>query len=112
MAGCLSWMPHQGTATGIGDRTDHLQAWEEKSGDLVSVMRIVQLVNNLDMGGLERLAVDLAYCQLAAGHVPTIYCLAHPGRIAAEAAGRGVCVRSFEKPAGPHLGTVWKMARQ
>jgi glycosyltransferase involved in cell wall biosynthesis len=75
-------------------------------------MRIVQLVNNLDMGGLERLAVDLAYCQLADGHVPIIYCLTHPGRIAAEAAERGVPVRSFEKPAGPHLSTVCKMARQ
>ena len=28
----------------------------------IECMRIVQLVNNLDMGGLERLAVDLAYC--------------------------------------------------
>lgn len=75
-------------------------------------MRIVQLVNNLDMGGLERLAVDLAYCQLAEGHVPFIYCLTHPGRIAAEAAKRGVCVRSFEKPPGPHLSTVSKLRRQ
>jgi len=75
-------------------------------------MRIVQLVNNLDMGGLERLAVDLAYCQLAAGHVPTIYCLVHPGRIAAEAVANGVSVRSFEKPPGPHLSTAWKMAKQ
>jgi len=75
-------------------------------------MRIVQLVNNLDMGGLERLAVDLAYCQLAAGHVPAIYCLTHPGRIAAEAAEKGVLIRSFEKPAGPHLGTARKMATQ
>jgi glycosyltransferase involved in cell wall biosynthesis len=75
-------------------------------------MRIVQLVNNLDMGGLERLAVDLAYCQLAEGHQPTIYCLTHPGRIADEAAGRGVCVRSFGKPAGPHFTTVRQMAKQ
>jgi glycosyltransferase involved in cell wall biosynthesis len=75
-------------------------------------MRIVQFVNNLDMGGLERLAVDLAYCQLAEGHQPFIYCLTHPGRIAAEAAARGVIVRSFEKPAGPHLSTVWKIVKQ
>jgi glycosyltransferase involved in cell wall biosynthesis len=75
-------------------------------------MRIVQLVTNLDMGGLERLAVDLAYCQLAEGHQPFIYCLTHPGRIAAEAEARGVTVRSFEKPAGPHPSTVWKIAKQ
>lgn len=24
----------------------------------------------------------------------------------------GICVRSFEKPAGPHLSTVWKIAKQ
>lgn len=75
-------------------------------------MRVVQLVNNLDMGGLERLAVDLAYCQLADGHQPILYCLTHPGRIATEAAGNGVSVRSFEKPEGPHPGIVWKIARQ
>jgi glycosyltransferase involved in cell wall biosynthesis len=75
-------------------------------------MRIVQLVNNLDMGGLERLAVDLAYCQLAEGHVPIIYCLTHPGRIANEAAERGVAIHSFEKGPGPHLSTVSKMANR
>ena len=75
-------------------------------------MRIVQFVNNLDIGGLERLVVDRARCQLAEGHQSTIYCLTHPGRFAAEAAEMGICIRSFEKPAGPHLSTVWKIARQ
>jgi glycosyltransferase involved in cell wall biosynthesis len=75
-------------------------------------MRIVQFVLNLDMGGLERLAVDLAYCQLAEGHEPTIYCLTHPGRLAAEATSNGVCVRSFGKSGGPQLGTLWKVAKQ
>jgi glycosyltransferase involved in cell wall biosynthesis len=75
-------------------------------------MRIVQFVNNLDMGGLERLVLDLAQCQLADGHEPAIYCLTHPGRLAAEAENSGVKIRFFEKPAGPHLGTVLKIARQ
>ena len=75
-------------------------------------MRIVQFVNNLDIGGLERLVIDLARCQLAEGHQPTIYCLTHPGRLAVEAAGMGICIRSFEKPAGPQLSTVWKLAKQ
>jgi glycosyltransferase involved in cell wall biosynthesis len=78
----------------------------------LDAMRIVQLVNNLDMGGLERLAVDLAQCQLADGHQATIYCLTHAGWLAAEAAGMGICIRSFGKPAGPHLSTVWKMVKQ
>jgi len=75
-------------------------------------MRIVQFVNNLDMGGLERLAVDIARCQLAEGHQPTIYCLTHPGRLATEAAEMGIGIRSFNKTAGPHLNTIWKIAKQ
>jgi len=75
-------------------------------------MRIVQFVNNLDIGGLERLVIDLAQCQLAEGHQATIYSLTHPGRLAAEAEGMGICIRSFEKPAGPHVSTVWKIAKQ
>jgi len=42
-------------------------------------MKVVQFVNNLDMGGLERLAVELAYRQKAVGHEPVIYCLTHRG---------------------------------
>ena len=75
-------------------------------------MRIVQFVTNLDIGGAERLAVDLAECQLADGHQPFIYCLTHGGRLAEEAAAKGVCVRTFGKAGGPHPSTVWKIARQ
>jgi glycosyltransferase involved in cell wall biosynthesis len=75
-------------------------------------MRIVQFVTNLDMGGLERLAADLAYCQIADGHEPIIYCLNHPGRLAAEAESRGVAIHSFAKGAGPQLKTLWKIAKQ
>jgi glycosyltransferase involved in cell wall biosynthesis len=75
-------------------------------------MRLVQFVNNLDMGGLERLVLDLAQCQLAEGHEPAIYCLTHPGRLAAEAENSGIKVHSFEKPAGPSPAIVLKIARQ
>jgi len=75
-------------------------------------MRIVQFVNNLDMGGLERLAVDLALCQRADGHQATIYCLTHPGRLAEEATGMGISIRSFGKGSGPQLGTVLNIAKQ
>ena len=78
----------------------------------MKAMRIVQFVYNLDSGGLERLAVDLAQCQLAEGHEPTIYCLTHPGRLAAEAAELGISVRCFDKQAGPHPSTAWKIAKQ
>jgi glycosyltransferase involved in cell wall biosynthesis len=75
-------------------------------------MRIVQFVNNLDMGGLERLALDLAQCQLADGHQPSIYCLTHSGRLTAEAEAKGIAVHAFDKPPGMHLGTVRKIAQQ
>jgi len=75
-------------------------------------MRIVQLVQNLDIGGLERLAVDLAQCQLADGHVPLIYCLTHAGRLAEEASASKIAVHAFGKGPGPHIGTVGDIARQ
>ena len=75
-------------------------------------MRVIQFVNNLDMGGLERLVLDLAQCQLENGHEPSIYCLTHPGRLAPEAERLGIAVRSFEKPNGVHPSTVFKIARQ
>jgi len=74
-------------------------------------MKVVQFVNNLDMGGLERLAVELAYRQKAVGHEPVIYCLTHRGFFADEAEARGVRVVAFEKPAGPSLATVRKIVK-
>ena len=75
-------------------------------------MRIIQLVNNLDMGGLERLAIDLANLQLLDGHQASIYCLTHAGRLAAEAESLGITVRSFQKQAGADLSIFRKMAAQ
>ena len=75
-------------------------------------MRLVQFVNNLDMGGLERMVLDLAQCQLAEGHETAIYCLTHPGRLAADAERAGIKVHSFEKSGGPSPGIVLKIARQ
>jgi glycosyltransferase involved in cell wall biosynthesis len=75
-------------------------------------MRIVQFVNHLDMGGLERMVLDLAQCQRADGHETVIYCLTHPGRLAAEAESSGIKVHAFQKPGGASPGTVFKIARQ
>ena len=74
-------------------------------------MRIVQFVYNLDLGGLERLAVNLAECQLAQGDEALIYCLTHPGRLAEEATAKGIAVRAFDKGPGPHFSTVWNIAK-
>jgi glycosyltransferase involved in cell wall biosynthesis len=74
-------------------------------------MKIVQFVNNLDMGGLERLAVELAVRQKVAGHEPIIYCLTHAGYFADEAAASGIRVVAFEKPCGPSLATVMSLVK-
>jgi glycosyltransferase involved in cell wall biosynthesis len=75
-------------------------------------MRIVQLVANLEIGGLERLAVDLARAQKAAGHHPLIYCLGQKGAFADQAESSGIPVIAFHKGAGMRPGTVFQIARQ
>jgi glycosyltransferase involved in cell wall biosynthesis len=75
-------------------------------------MKIVQFVNNLDMGGIERLAIELACRQKAAGHEPIIYCLTHRGDFANEAEAFGIGVVAFEKAHGPSPKTVWAMVKR
>ena len=74
-------------------------------------MKIVQFVNNLDMGGLEMLAVELAYRQKAAVHEAIIYCLTHRGYFADEAEASGIRVVAFEKSRGPSPSTVRKLVK-
>jgi glycosyltransferase involved in cell wall biosynthesis len=63
-------------------------------------MKIVQLLPSLEVGGMERLAVDLARQQQAEGHQPSIYCTSHPGQFAAQANAASVPVYSFGKTTG------------
>jgi glycosyltransferase involved in cell wall biosynthesis len=72
-------------------------------------MKIVQFVNNLDMGGLEKLAIELAYQQKATGHEPIIYCLTHRGYFADEAEAAGIRIVAFKKPPGPSPTTFRKI---
>jgi glycosyltransferase involved in cell wall biosynthesis len=65
-----------------------------------STMKIVQLLPSLEVGGMERLAVDLARQQKAEGHQPSIYCTSHPGQFAHEAEAANVPVYSFGKTTG------------
>jgi glycosyltransferase involved in cell wall biosynthesis len=69
-------------------------------------MKIIQLLPSLDLGGMERLAVDLARQQKAEGHEPLIYCTSHPGLFAPEAEAAGVPVHSFGKTTGFSLRLV------
>lgn len=63
------------------------------------------------MGGLERLAVDLALAQKAAGHSPAVYCLLGRGFFAGELEAAGIPLIAFEKEKGVSLRTIWRMRR-
>ena len=60
-------------------------------------MRIVQLVETLEVGGMERLAVDLAVTQRANGHQVSMYCLLGAGPLSAELEKAGIPVVEFHK---------------
>lgn len=60
-------------------------------------MRLIQLVRNLDLGGLERLAVDLAVRQKQEGHQSAIFCLFDSGVLAPQAEAAGIPVVAFGK---------------
>jgi len=63
-------------------------------------MKIVQLLPSLDVGGMERLAVDLALQQKTEGHEPSIYCTSQRGQFAPELEAANVPVHSFGKTNG------------
>ncbi|HEY3412189.1 MAG TPA: glycosyltransferase [Armatimonadota bacterium] len=75
-------------------------------------LRIVQVVETLDVGGLERLAVDLASAQKQAGHLPAIFCVFHPGALAAQAEAAGVPVIAFHKKKGFTWSNIRAMAAE
>jgi len=75
-------------------------------------MRIAQVVEYLGVGGLEKMAVNLAIAQKAGGHDPVIYCVGEPGALAAEAEAGGVRVTAFHKSPGFSARTILAIARR
>ena len=75
-------------------------------------MRIVQLVETLETGGLERIAVDLALAQQKAGHTPILYCMFSGGPLADEARAAGIPVIEFHKKPGFSVKMMFTLARQ
>jgi len=75
-------------------------------------MRIVHLAANLEVGGLERQVIELAYQQIQSGHETSIYCLMEEGALACEARSRGIPVVSFDKPAGLSCFTAKRLTVQ
>jgi glycosyltransferase involved in cell wall biosynthesis len=75
-------------------------------------MRIVQFVENLEVGGLERLAVDLILAQKAAGHDCFVYCLFGAGPLKKDLDQAGIPVVEFHKEQRSKAAVVLAMTRQ
>jgi glycosyltransferase involved in cell wall biosynthesis len=75
-------------------------------------VRIVQLVETLNVGGLETMAVDLAIAHRNAGHDSTIYTVFEDGPLADRAREAGVPVVCFKKKRGFSADAIFRMARQ
>jgi len=75
-------------------------------------VRIVQLVEDLELGGLERLAVDLALAQRKAGHQVTVYCLYGAGPLAEPVKAAGIPVVPFQKARGFSMAAVLAMGKR
>jgi glycosyltransferase involved in cell wall biosynthesis len=77
-----------------------------------TIMRIVQLVETLEVGGLERLTVNLALSQRTTGHEVSVYCLFGAGPLRAELDGAGIPVVTFHKEDRSKAAITWSLARQ
>ena len=74
-------------------------------------MRIVQLVETLETGGLERIAVELALAQKRSGDSPMLYCMFTGGPLADDARKAGIPVTEIRKEPGFSLKMLFKLAR-
>ncbi len=75
-------------------------------------MRIVQMIETLEVGGMERIAVDLALAQHDAGHHTAVYCLLGAGPLQAELDRAGVPVAVFQKRHRSKASVIGSMAAQ
>lgn len=82
------------------------------SAEAASPLRIVHAVLSLDMGGLERIVVDLAREGKQHGHTVSIVCLERPGTLARQAQALGVPVCCAYKRPGVRLRVRGEVADQ
>jgi len=75
-------------------------------------VRIVQIVEDLELGGLERLAADLALAQHTSGDQVLVYCLFGAGPLAAPLEAADIPVVPFRKSPGFSMSTVLAMAKR
>ena len=74
-------------------------------------MRISHVVENLNRGGLERVVIDLAKAQAAAGHDCQVVCLFEAGALAHELTSAGIPVIACEKRPGADVRALLRMRR-
>ena len=76
-------------------------------------MNIVHVIRSLELGGLERLAIDLAAAQNHHGNCAHVYSVyRHDPALLQDAEKAGVRVVQFNKGTGFSIRTVWEMAKQ
>jgi glycosyltransferase involved in cell wall biosynthesis len=66
-------------------------------------MRIAEIVDTLEIGGTERLVVDLARSLQSLGHRLHVICLRHTGPLAGQLSEAGIEVMALGKPDGPDV---------
>jgi len=74
-------------------------------------MRIVEIVNTLDIGGAERMVVDLARGLQRLGHETAVVCLRGSGPLAQDLDDVGIDVMEFHKEPGLRLGMLRELTR-
>ena len=72
-------------------------------------LAITHVVENLNRGGLERVVIDLALAQRAAGDRPRVLCLFEPGALAGELTSRGIEVSACRKESGFDIGALRRL---
>lgn len=72
-------------------------------------MKITHVVENLNRGGLERVVIDLARAQAAAGHDCQVVCLFEAGSLAPELTSHGVPVIACDKRQGADPRAIWRL---
>jgi len=73
-------------------------------------LHVVHGVLSLEVGGLERIVLDLIRVGRRAGHRISVVCIEQPGKLADEASRLGADVHSLDKPPGRIPETVDKAA--
>ena len=74
-------------------------------------LHVVHLVLKLDIGGLERMVVDLAREGLRLGQRVTVACVEERGQLAPEVEALGIPVICADKPVGFRPRTIWTLGR-